>query len=163
MSPKCQNCFIWVDLSIKSMLERLVLKNAIGCTSQRLKWTSGAQVMIIFDYFIYKWSFSLSLSIGSLLELLVLKNAAQRTSQSLKRPSVARVMTCSRSRTLCKVLCTMYSAQSTLRKVLCAKYLAAQSTCAKCLAQSALRKVLGAVVWPYSNVRLNYIINSPDN
>ena len=29
------------------MLEVLVLKNAAECTSQRLKWTSGASVMII--------------------------------------------------------------------------------------------------------------------
>ena len=29
------------------MLERLVLKNAVECTSQRLKWTSGAQGTII--------------------------------------------------------------------------------------------------------------------
>ena len=27
------------------MLERLVLKNGVECTSQRLKWTSGARVM----------------------------------------------------------------------------------------------------------------------
>ena len=30
------------------MLEQLVLKNAVECTSQRLKWTSGARVMTIF-------------------------------------------------------------------------------------------------------------------
>ena len=91
MSQNSQNLFIWVDLSIKSMLERLVLKNGVECTSQRLKWTSGARVMTIFWYFIYKWSFSLYLSIGSVLELLVLKNAAQRTSQRVKRTSGARV------------------------------------------------------------------------
>ena len=66
------------------MLERLVLKNAVECTSQRLKWTSGARVMTLFGYFIYKWSFSLHLSIGSVLELLVLRNPAQRTSPRLK-------------------------------------------------------------------------------
>ena len=32
-------------LSIESVLERLVLKNAADCTSQRLKRTSGARVM----------------------------------------------------------------------------------------------------------------------
>ena len=32
-----QNSFIWVDLSIGSVLERLVLKNDAECTSQRLK------------------------------------------------------------------------------------------------------------------------------
>ena len=40
--------FILVDLSIGSVLERLVLKNDAECTSQRLKCTSGARVMIIF-------------------------------------------------------------------------------------------------------------------
>ena len=30
------------------MLDLLVLKNAVESTSQRLKWTSGARVMIIF-------------------------------------------------------------------------------------------------------------------
>ena len=30
------------------MLDLLVLKNAVECTSQRLKWTSGARVMTIF-------------------------------------------------------------------------------------------------------------------
>ena len=70
----------------------LVLRNAVECTSQRLKWTSGARVMIICDRFAYKWSFSLYLSVGSVLELLVLKNAAQRASQRLKRTSGARVV-----------------------------------------------------------------------
>ena len=36
-------------LSIGSVLELLVWKNAAECTSQRLKWTSGARVIIIFD------------------------------------------------------------------------------------------------------------------
>ena len=49
MYSKSQNMFICLDLSIKSMLERLVLKNAAECTSQRLKRTSGARVMIVFD------------------------------------------------------------------------------------------------------------------
>ena len=35
------------DLSIKSVLERLVLKNLTQRTSQRVKWTSGARVTII--------------------------------------------------------------------------------------------------------------------
>ena len=39
---------IWLDLSIRSMLERLVLKNLTQRTSQRVKWTSGARVTIIF-------------------------------------------------------------------------------------------------------------------
>ena len=43
-----QNSFICLDLSLGSMLEVLVLKNAVECTSQRLKWTSGDRVMITF-------------------------------------------------------------------------------------------------------------------
>ena len=43
-----QNLFIWLDLSLGSMLERLVLKNAVECTSQHLKWTSGVRVMTKF-------------------------------------------------------------------------------------------------------------------
>ena len=66
------------------MLERLVLKNEVDCTSQRLKWTSGARVMKNFNCFTYNWSFLMYLSIGSVLDFLVLKNAAQRTSQRLK-------------------------------------------------------------------------------
>ena len=37
--------FIWVDLSIGSVLDVLVLKNDAECTSQRLKRTSGARVL----------------------------------------------------------------------------------------------------------------------
>ena len=79
-------------LSIGSVLELLVLKNAAECTSQRLKRTSGARVMIISRCSIHKWSFSLYLSIGSVIELFVLKNAAECTSQRLKWTSGARVM-----------------------------------------------------------------------
>ena len=32
---------------MRSMLERLGLKNVAECTSQRLKWTSGARDMIL--------------------------------------------------------------------------------------------------------------------
>ena len=46
MSSKWQNTFIWLDLSFRSMVELWVLKNAAQRTSQRLKWTSGARVMI---------------------------------------------------------------------------------------------------------------------
>ena len=61
MSSKSQNTFIWLDLSIGSMLDFLVLKNAVECTSQRLKWTSGARVMIIFGRSVARsldWFFS---------------------------------------------------------------------------------------------------------
>ena len=37
-----QNLIICLDLSLGSMLDSLVLKNAVECTSQRLKWMSGA-------------------------------------------------------------------------------------------------------------------------
>ena len=49
MSFMCQNSFIWAVLSIKGMLELLVLKKCVECTSQHLKWTSGARVVVIFD------------------------------------------------------------------------------------------------------------------
>ena len=39
-----------LDLSLGTMLDSLVWKNDIECTSQRLKWTSGARVMIIFRF-----------------------------------------------------------------------------------------------------------------
>ena len=39
-----------LDLSLGTMLDSLVLKNAVECTSQRLKWTSGARVMTIFGF-----------------------------------------------------------------------------------------------------------------
>ena len=44
----CQNTFIFLDLSIGSGPDRLVLKNDAECTTQRLKQTSGARDMIIF-------------------------------------------------------------------------------------------------------------------
>ena len=74
------------------MLELLVLKKYAECTSQRLKWTSGARVMIIFSCLFINGPFSLYLSIGSVLELLVLKNDAECTSQRPKWRSGARVM-----------------------------------------------------------------------
>ena len=37
-----------MELRLGSVLKLLVLKNDAECTSQRLKWTSGARVMIIF-------------------------------------------------------------------------------------------------------------------
>ena len=96
------------------MLERLVLKNAAECTSQRLKWTSGAQVMIIsvaqmdvwistlknricLIYLIFltlqNLFICLDLSLGSMLDSLVWKNAVECTSQPLKWTSGAPVMT----------------------------------------------------------------------
>ena len=49
-------------LSLVSMLDRLVLKNAADYISQRLKQTSEARVMI----FCYNCVFSLYLSLGSM-------------------------------------------------------------------------------------------------
>ena len=53
MSPKRRNTVNWLDLSLRSMLELLVLKKYAECTSQRFKRTSGARVMILSlsDYF----------------------------------------------------------------------------------------------------------------
>ena len=48
-----QNLLIYVVLSLGSILERLVLKNGVECTSQHLKWTSGARVMTIFVYHLW--------------------------------------------------------------------------------------------------------------
>ena len=47
MSSKSQNACIWLDFCIRSMLERLALKNDGECTDQCLKRTSGARVMIL--------------------------------------------------------------------------------------------------------------------
>ena len=41
-----KNDVIWMVLSLRSVLERLVLKKYAECISQRLKRTSGARVMI---------------------------------------------------------------------------------------------------------------------
>ena len=50
MSSKRRNTVNWLDLSLRSMLELLVLKKYAECTSQRLKRTSGAGVTVfIFD------------------------------------------------------------------------------------------------------------------
>ena len=46
-----QNCLIYSVLSLGSMLERLVLKNGVECTSQRLKRMSGPS----YDYFFVVW------------------------------------------------------------------------------------------------------------
>ena len=46
MSSKCQNTIIWLDSNIRSMLELLVLKKYAESTSQHVKWTSGARVLI---------------------------------------------------------------------------------------------------------------------
>ena len=42
-----KNNLIFFVLSLMSMLDVLVLKNAAECTSQHLKRTSGARVMIL--------------------------------------------------------------------------------------------------------------------
>ena len=45
---KLQNSVIWPDLSLRSMLVVLVLKNGVECTSQHLKRMFGGLVLIIF-------------------------------------------------------------------------------------------------------------------
>ena len=62
-----QNWLICLVLSIGSMLVFLVLKNAVECTSQRLKRTSGARVMILFDRCNYRsaWWDDLAISLTS--------------------------------------------------------------------------------------------------
>ena len=47
LSSKRQNILIWLDLSLGSMLELLVLKKYAECTSRHVKWTSGARDMTI--------------------------------------------------------------------------------------------------------------------
>ena len=44
-----ENNVIGMVLRLRSVLERLVLKNYAECTNQRLKPTSGARLMIVFD------------------------------------------------------------------------------------------------------------------
>ena len=44
-----KNDIIWMVLSLRTVLERLVLKNYVECTSRGLKRTSGARVMNIFE------------------------------------------------------------------------------------------------------------------
>ena len=63
-----QDSLICLDLSLGSMLEVLVFKNDVECTSQRLKRTSGAQVV---TFFCYNFICSSYLSLGSMLERLV--------------------------------------------------------------------------------------------
>ena len=68
------------------MLERLVLKNAADCTSQRVKRTSGARVVIcLLKLFLLSY-----LSLGGMLERLVLKNAAHCTSQRAQSSKPAK-------------------------------------------------------------------------
>ena len=75
---------IWLDLSIRSMLERLVLKNAAECTSQRLKWTSGARVMIIFGRLV-SVARSLGRSVARSLGRSVARSLDRSIAQSLDR------------------------------------------------------------------------------
>ena len=47
LPSKCPNTIIWLDLSIRSMLGLLVLKEYAECTSQHVKRTSGARDLTI--------------------------------------------------------------------------------------------------------------------
>ena len=73
-------------LSIGSVLELLVLKNAAECTSQRLKWTSGARVMIIFDLCSFERP-SVQASKRSSVQASN-RSSVQTNVQTFKRPSV---------------------------------------------------------------------------
>ena len=74
----------FVEIKRWECFRTLSFEKLAECTSQRLKWTSGARVMMISSCSIHKWSFSLELSDRNVLELLVLKNNAECTSQRLK-------------------------------------------------------------------------------
>ena len=89
-SSKWQNTFTRLDSSIRSMLEHLVLKNAMECTSQRLKRTSGARVMIIFGRSVAR---SLARSLGRSLDGSLARSLARSIARSLDRslaPSLDR-------------------------------------------------------------------------
>ena len=91
-----QNSFVWLDLSLGSMLEVLVLKDAAECTSQRLKWTSGSQVMIIFGRSVAR---PLARSLDRSLDRSLGRSTARTIARSLAR-SVARSLDRSIARSL---------------------------------------------------------------
>ena len=85
-SSRWQNTCIWLDLSIRSMLELLVLKKYAECISQHRKWTSGARVMIIFGRSVAR---SLSHLVTQSLGRLDARSLGRSIARSLGR-SVAR-------------------------------------------------------------------------
>ena len=87
------------DLSIKSVLERLVLKNLTQRTSQRVKWTSGARVTIIS----FPIARSIVRSIARSLDRSLDRSPARSLARSIDRSharSVARSIGRSRARSL---------------------------------------------------------------
>ena len=62
----------YLELIFLSVLEHLVLKNDAECSSQRLKWTSAARVMIIF-------------SVGRSLDRSVARSIGRSVTQSIAR------------------------------------------------------------------------------
>ena len=96
----CQNILFWLDLSVGSALERLLLKNEAECTSQRLKWTSGARFMIIFGRSVPR---SLGRSLGCSVARSVARSVVRSVARSLGRSlgrSVARSVVRSVARSL---------------------------------------------------------------
>ena len=75
-----------LELSIGGVLELLILKNGVECSSQRLKWTSGARVMIIFGRSVAR---SLGRSVARSLGRSVGRSPGRSVARSLDR-SIAR-------------------------------------------------------------------------
>ena len=73
-------------LSIGSVLERPIWKNAAQRTSPCVKWTAGARVVIIFDHSVAR---SLDRSIARSLDRSIARSIARSLSRSLSR-SIAR-------------------------------------------------------------------------
>ena len=86
-----QNIAYLLDLSLMSMLERLVLKNLTQCTSERLKRPSGAEVM------------TCSLSLGRSVARSLGRSIARSLDRSLGR-SIARSLGRSLARSLARSL-----------------------------------------------------------
>ena len=90
--------FVWVDWSIGSVQELLVLKNVAECTSQRLKWTSGARVMIIFGPSVFV-ARSLGRSVARSLDRSIARTLDRSIARSLDR-TIARSVARSLARSL---------------------------------------------------------------
>ena len=78
-----QNSFICLDLSLGSMLERLVSKNGVVVTSESVKWTSGARIMTIFGR-------SVARSLGRSLDRSVARSIARSLARSIEISYPAR-------------------------------------------------------------------------
>ena len=92
VTPVRKNMFFSLNLSIRIMLELLVLKTAAECTCQSLKWTGGARVMTIFGR-------SVARSVARSLGRSVARSLGRSVARSLDRP-IARSIACSIARTV---------------------------------------------------------------